>query len=171
MRVWRRLHPEKRVRNLRPEVGVASRGHLWRAVAITGAVLVAIQLIPYGRDHHNPPVRAEPEWSSPEVRELAVRACFDCHSNETRWPWYASVAPMSWIVTSRVERGRRALNFSELDRRQGRAHEAPGVIRSGQMPMHSYRWLSPAARLDADERETLARGLYATFGPWSNEPR
>jgi hypothetical protein len=53
--------------------------------------LLAIQLVPYGRDHTNPPVRREPAWDSPTTRALAVRACFDCHSNETHWPWYTHV--------------------------------------------------------------------------------
>ena len=55
-----------------------------------------IQLVPVQRT--NPPVVAEPPWDSPETRALAVRACFDCHSNETVWPWYAYVAPVSWLV-------------------------------------------------------------------------
>ena len=61
------------------------------------ALLLASQLVPYGRDHSNPPVRQEPAWNSLEFRTLAQRACFDCHSNETKWPWYASVRqPRGW---------------------------------------------------------------------------
>ena len=60
------------------------------------AAVVVMQLVPYGRDHSNPPVTAEPNWDSPETRALFKRACFDCHSNETVWPWYAYVAPFSW---------------------------------------------------------------------------
>ena len=56
-------------------------------------LFVLLQLVPYGRDHANPPVRQEPAWDAPRTRELAGRACFDCHSNQTLWPWYASVAP------------------------------------------------------------------------------
>ena len=55
--------------------------------SLIGAFLL-IQVIPYGRDHSNAPVTAEPAWNSPRTRELAVAACFDCHSNETEWPWY-----------------------------------------------------------------------------------
>jgi len=50
-------------------------------------VLAAIQLVPFGRDHQNPPVTGEPAWDSPRTRELFFRACKDCHSNETTWPW------------------------------------------------------------------------------------
>jgi len=61
-------------------------------------LLVVIQFVPYGRAHTNPPVAQEPIWDSPQTRELARRACFDCHSNETMWPWYSNIAPISWIA-------------------------------------------------------------------------
>lgn len=69
-------------------------------------LLLAIQLVPYGRDHSNPPGRTEPSWDSPATRELARRACFDCHSNETEWPAYASIAPASWLAQYDVDEGR-----------------------------------------------------------------
>ena len=70
---------------------------LWllRGFVIVIVGFLAIQLVPYGRTHTNPPVTAEPAWDSPQTRALAVRACFDCHSNETVWPWYTSIAPIS----------------------------------------------------------------------------
>ena len=61
----------------------------------TLATLLIIQLIPYGKDHSNPPVNGEPAWSSPRTRELMVNACFGCHSNSVEYPAYASVAPIS----------------------------------------------------------------------------
>ena len=69
----------------------------WLGTAVA-VVLVAIQLVPYGRDHRNPPVTQEPRWDRPETRALAMRACFDCHSNETVWPWYTYVAPVFFAV-------------------------------------------------------------------------
>ena len=60
--------------------------------------LVAIQFVPYGHNHTNPPVTREPIWDSPQTRELAARACFDCHSNQTDWRWFTNVAPISWYV-------------------------------------------------------------------------
>jgi hypothetical protein len=72
-------------------------------IAAGAALLVAlIQAVPYGRAHSNPPVVSEPAWDSPRARELAVRACFDCHSNETVWPWYSNIAPVSWLIQSDV---------------------------------------------------------------------
>jgi hypothetical protein len=67
----------------------------------------------------NPPVTGEPDWDSPETRELMQRACFDCHSNETRWPLYSRFAPMVYTLTDHVKEGREELNFSEWDTAQG----------------------------------------------------
>ena len=62
------------------------------------ALFIVIQLVPYGRDHTNPPATKEVQWNSPQTKDLAVRACFDCHSNKTTWPWYSNVAPISWLI-------------------------------------------------------------------------
>ena len=114
-------------------------------LALVGAILV-IQVIPYGRDHTNPPTTAEPAWDSPETRALAAAACFDCHSNETAWPWYTSVAPFSWLTQNDVDRGRETLNFSEWDRPQHEIDEIPEVIREGGMPPWYFRALHSSAR-------------------------
>ena len=73
-------------------------------------VLVAIQVVPYGRAHSNPPITGEPAWDSPRTRELVAIDCFDCHSNEVEYPWYANVAPMSWAVESHIDSGRDKVN-------------------------------------------------------------
>jgi hypothetical protein len=125
-----------------------------------------IQLVPYGRSHTNPPVVAEPPWNSPQTRALAVRACFDCHSNETVWPWYSNVAPASWLIQRDVDGGRRRLNWSEwgtTGTRFERESGAEAVLR-GSMPLWFYLPLHPAARLTAAEKQELANGLQATFG-------
>jgi mono/diheme cytochrome c family protein len=127
-------------------------------------VAVAIQLVPYGRDHGNPAVAGEPVWDRPATRALAVRACFDCHSNQVTWPWYSHVAPMSWLVQSHVDQGRRALNFSEWGHGGGEADDAAKVVRSGEMPPRSYTLMHPEARLSAEERAALAAGLATTVG-------
>ena len=77
----------------------------WALIGIP-VVLVLIQFVPYGRSHTNPPVTGEPKWSSARVRQLTKDACFDCHSNETTWPWYSNVAPVSWLVQRDVDSGR-----------------------------------------------------------------
>ncbi len=128
------------------------------------AALAAAQLVPYGRDHSNPPVAAEPAWDSPKTRDLAARACFDCHSNETEWPWYSHVAPVSWLVQNDVVVGRSKLNWSEWNRPQDEADEAADSLRSGEMPIAAYRWIHPHAQLTATERADLESGLVRTFG-------
>lgn len=128
------------------------------------AVMLVIQLVPYGRDHSNPPVTAEPAWDSPTTRELAVRACFDCHSNEVEWPWYSNVAPFSWSVQRHVEEGREVLNLSEMDRRQREADEAAETVIEGEMPPFYYTITHSDARLTAAEKRTLADGLARTLG-------
>ena len=127
------------------------------------ALLAAIQLVPYGRNHVNPPPTAEPRWNAPETRALARQACFDCHSNETQWPLYAHVAPASWLVYRDVVDGRAALNFSEWNRPQKDAKDAADVLREREMPPPSYRLAHAHARLTGAERERLARGLAATL--------
>jgi mono/diheme cytochrome c family protein len=138
-----------------------------RPKIVLGAVLLlalGIQLVPYGRMHLNPPVVAEPAWATPETRALAVRACFDCHSNETRWPWYGQVAPLSWGLQRHVDEGRRALNFSEWNRLQHEAEDAAETVAEGEMPPGAYRLFHPGARLTDVERRTLVEGLAATPG-------
>jgi hypothetical protein len=125
---------------------------------------VVLQLIPYGRNHNNPPVIAEPNWDSPQTRELASRACFDCHSNETIWPWYSNIAPVSWLVQRDVDEGRSKIYFSELGTGQIREPEEIGeVIAEGRMPLSNYLSMHPAARLTQDEKQNLIQGFQATF--------
>lgn len=130
---------------------------------VLGTLLV-IQLVPYGRDHRNPPVTSEPTWDAPETRALARQACFDCHSNETEWPAYSRVAPVSWLIQRDVAKGRAVLNFSEWQRPQEEAKEAAEEVLEGEMPLRMYQLMHAHARLSAPEREQLARGLQRTLG-------
>lgn len=131
----------------------------WLLAGLLGLIIV-IQFVPYRRGRTNPPVRAEPGWDNPRTRELAVRACFDCHSNETVWPWYSNIAPASWLIQSDVTVGRRKLNFSEWDRPQEEAHESAKALRKGTMPPWYYPW----ATLSSPEQQALIQGLEATLG-------
>jgi mono/diheme cytochrome c family protein len=140
----------------------------WGGLGLLGAFIV-IQLVPYGRAHDNPPVVAEPRWDSPQTRELAKAACFDCHSNETSWPWYSHVAPIAWMVQNHVDEGREELNFSRWDLEQEEAHEAAEEVLEGDMPPWSYTLTHPSARLSDEERRTLAAGLERTIGTSHDE--
>jgi len=138
---------------------------MWRLLlGVALVLLVVIQAVPYGRDHASPPVRVEPAWDSERTRELAARVCFDCHSNQTVWPWYAHIAPISWLVRRDVNEGRRALNFSEWARKQTEATQSAKALRRGEMPPRYYVLSHRAASLSASERQDLIRGLEATFG-------
>lgn len=133
--------------------------------AVAGLVAFgAIQLVPYGRDHSNPPVAAEPQWDSPATAALVDRACNDCHSNHTRWPWYSNVAPASWMVYRDVIAGREELNFSEMGREDNETGKAAETVEDGEMPPFRFTINHPEARLDETEREALIRGLNQTLG-------
>ena len=106
---------------------------------------------------------AEPAWDSAATRELAVRACFDCHSNETVWPWYSNIAPISWSLQNHVEEGREKLNFSEWDGSQ-EGDEAAETVRDRSMPPTQYLLAHPSARLSDAELAAVESGLAATFG-------
>jgi Haem-binding domain len=124
-------------------------------------VLVGLQFVPL--DRTNPPVTQEVKWDSAATRTLAQRACFDCHSNETVWPWYAYVAPLSMRVVSHTNEGRDRLNFSAWDQPNEDFEEIEKVINQGQMPLWDYLLMHPEAELTADEKQILVDGLNATL--------
>jgi hypothetical protein len=142
------------MRRLIKRVGLSALGLL--VVAFLG-----IQFVPYGRGHDNPPVVLEPTWDSPRTRALAVEACFDCHSNETVWPWYSNIAPLSWWVQRHVDDGRSEVNFSRWDVPQDEADEIAKETREGKMPPWYYK---PISGLTDTESRELIDGLVATFG-------
>jgi hypothetical protein len=125
------------------------------------ALVAAIQFVPYGRDHSNPKGGRRIAWDSPRTEQLMTDACMDCHSNETKWPWYSNVAPVSWLVQHDVEDGRDALNLStgEIE-----VEEMVETIQEGSMPPWQYKPTHPGARLSDEEQQDLIRGLEATFG-------
>ena len=134
------------------------------ALAIVSVAFVVIQFIPYRVT--NPAARQEPKWDSPRTRELAVAACFDCHSNETKTTWWEDIAPLSWWITNHVEEGRDKLNFSEWRTSGGEADDAAKTVTDGSMPPDYYTWLGmhSNAKLTAAERRELANGLQQTLG-------
>lgn len=128
-------------------------------------VLLAIQLIPYGKDHTNPPIAIEPYWNTPETRILVKTACFDCHSYETVWPWYSKIAPVSWLIYYDVQTGRNKLNFSDwhLGKREGESPtEMAKEIIDGGMPPLQYRLTHPSSRLSLTNKKKLIEGLQHT---------
>lgn len=139
-----------------------------------GLALVALlQLVPFGRNHANPPLGQQVQWDSPRTEELARRACWDCHSNETKWPWYSNLAPISWRIQRHVEDGRKALNFSDFqpgnEKVAEHAGEAAETVEKGEMPLNDYLLAHPEARLSAAEKQELIRGLQATFAAFAEK--
>jgi hypothetical protein len=140
---------------------MSKRKILWSLLGVIVLVAIGIQLVPYGRNHTNLPVLTAPHWDSQRTRDLFTRACADCHSNETVWPWYSNIAPMSWLVQRDVDEGREKLNISSGS---GEAHEAAETVLESEMPLRPYLLLHPEANLTTSEKQELIQGLLATFG-------
>jgi hypothetical protein len=102
----------------------------------------------------------------PRVLVLLQRACGDCHSNETRWPWYVRISPGSWFMVNHVKAGRKHLNFSTLpsleDSDRG---DVADTVRDSAMPLPSYLWLHPEARLSSAERQLIQDWANGKLGP------
>jgi hypothetical protein len=131
---------------------------LWIIIAIVGIGLL-IQFIPLPGRGNNPAVVSEPKWDNPQTRTLAKRACFDCHSNETTWPWYSYVAPVSWLVYNDVMEGRSRMNFSDWGASSRLAGDLVEEIQSGGMPPSFYLPMHPSAKLSSSEKQQLIDGL------------
>jgi hypothetical protein len=149
---------DARARTTRVEVGRAALA----LCAVGAAALLLIQFVPVART--NPPVLTIVAWDSAETKDLFYRACADCHSNETIWPWYASVAPASWLTAIDVNSARRQFNISDLSARNAfggfvNVNEIRQRIESGSMPPIDYLLLHPAARLSDAEKQQLVHGL------------
>lgn len=160
--LWTRRRPVED----RP-VGAAAGRMAMVAVILSGVgTFAAIQLVPYGRSHSNPPVTGEPQWANERTRELMVNACFACHSNEVEYPPYASVAPISWMVQRHVDEGREAVNYSEFATDQDDADESADVVEEGEMPPSYFTRFGLHSEADLTDREIteLIDGLRNTPG-------
>lgn len=129
-----------------------------RRIIVGGLVAFgAIQFVPVTRS--NPPVESEMPMA-PEVKAVLRRACYDCHSHETVWPWYSQVAPLSWLISHDVHEGRAELNFSTWQRynpqeQMKKRKESWDEVHEGAMPPWAYRVLHPEARLSEQDRALL----------------
>ena len=131
---------------------------------LIGLVLFGlIQLIPFGKDHANPPVVSEPNWNNPQTRQMAKEYCFQCHSNETEWPWYSNVAPASWLLAFDVLNGRSQFNFSDWKNNPIGVGELAEVIQSGEMPPIQYTLFHPSSVLNSQQKQDFIQGLQATL--------
>lgn len=127
----------------------------WRIGVVLA--LAAMQLVTFERT--NPPVTSEIR-AAPEVTSVLRRACYDCHSNETVWPWYSHVAPVSWLMHRDVTGGRAALNFSSwgvlpVEKKSKSQHQIAEDVTEGEMPPWFYRPLHPHAALSATDKQLI----------------
>lgn len=121
------------------------------------AAVVGIQFVPV--DRTNPPVRTTIE-APDDVERILRQACWDCHSNETEWPWYAHVAPVSWLVTGDVQEARGEMNLTEWpaddpEEVQDLVEEIGEEVEEDGMPLKSYRWMHSEGRLSPEEKRVL----------------
>jgi hypothetical protein len=132
-----------------------------RWIVLSGLVflvlVVAIQFIPV--ETANPPVESDIP-TSPAVKAVLRRACYDCHSHETVWPWYSHIAPISWLLARDVQEGRAELNFSTWNRYSTQQHvkklkESWEEVREGEMPPWYYLPVHREAQLSAADRTLL----------------
>jgi mono/diheme cytochrome c family protein len=123
----------------------------------------AIQLIPFGHQHANPAMVSEPQWSSPEARALVKEHCFQCHSNETAWPWYSNIAPASWLIQFDVNEGRDKFNFSDWNANPGELREIKEAIQEGEMPPVQYWVFHPNSKLNAQQKQDLINALESSI--------
>jgi mono/diheme cytochrome c family protein len=134
---------------------------------IIGAAVVAvvIQFIPYGKTYTNPAVMGEPIWDSPQTKELFNKACANCHSHQTTYPWYSKIAPISWLIASDVEEGREKFNVSMWGmQKENNGKKASDELKEGEMPLWFYLPTHPEARLTDTQTKELIVGLEKTFG-------
>ncbi len=135
----------------------------WAGLVIL-AVLVIIQF--FGIDKNNPPVDPQQEFMAmvetpDDVAKLLKDACYDCHSHETKYPWYTNVQPVAWWIGNHIGEGRGHLNFSvwgtyDAEKKAHKAEEGAEEVEKGKMPLTSYPPMHPEARLSDAQRERLA---------------
>lgn len=150
----------------------------WQIIA-GGLVLIfgIIQLIP----NELPPAAAQPredllnnELVNTEVAQLLKTSCYDCHSNETNYPWYSHIAPVSWLVARDVREGREELNFSkwqeyDLNKMLGKLEDISEEVSEEKMPMKIYTLIHPSANLDVTQRELIIAWAESTMDKIAEE--
>jgi hypothetical protein len=109
----------------------------------------------------------------PEIDAMLRRACYDCHSDQTRWPWYSRVTPFSWMIAHHVELAREEVNFSEWGAyypgtRKRKLEWIERALDEGVMPPWSYRLMHPDARLSDEDRARIVRWIEAVLTPTAN---
>jgi len=126
-------------------------------------IIVGLQFVPVHRT--NPPIT----WdiNAPEnVSSILRTSCYDCHSNETRWPWYSYIAPVSYFIASDVNEGRKHLNFSEWDkydakRRSKKMDGVAELVEKGVMPLSIYTLIHTDAKMSPEKIQAIKKWVAA----------
>ena len=95
-----------------------------------------------------------------DIQKMLQRACADCHSNKTNYPWYSKIQPVAWWLNHHIEEGKEELNFSEFKnykpkRQKHKLEEIAEQVEAHEMPMTAYTWTHPAAKLTEEQRTQL----------------
>ena len=143
---------------------------LGKILVVSGILLAGIQLIPVTMS--NPPIEEEIS-TSPEIKAILKRACYDCHSHETIWPGYSQIAPVSWLLAWDVAEGREELNFSTWNRydqkkRNKMIREIWEEVEEGEMPPWFYLPPHPEAQL-SDQDHAVLRAWASSVPPVSED--
>ena len=136
-------------------------------IAFFAVIFVGIQFI--GPKLTNPPVLADFQ-APPEVKQILVTSCYNCHSNETKLPWFDRIVPAYWLVVSDVTGGRARLNFSDFgslpeEQQKGFLYESLNQMEFGVMPPAKYTLIHPGAKVTAAQIATLRNYLQPTLVP------
>ena len=129
-----------------------------RALLIMAAMFLLLQAIQIEKD--NPILEKHLEIQAPQnIQTLFKNACYDCHSNQTNWPWYSSIAPFSWVIKRHVEHGRNALDFTAWESydEQTKTKKLKAIYRTvyGSMPLPAYETFHDKAQLSKEQRELI----------------
>ncbi len=147
------------------------RKRIFQILGVLVSGFLLIQLVPFGHNHANPPMVSEPNWSSSQARVLVKEHCFQCHSNETSWPWYSNVAPASWLVSMDVIAGRGKFNFSDWNNNPGELREMVGAIQEGEMPPIQYWVFHPNSRMNDQQKQDLIAALQSSVNQTAFDAR
>lgn len=148
-----------------------------KKIILIGVLALVIVLQFFRIDKVNPKVVLSNDFieiSQPEqkIQKILRTSCYDCHSNETNYPWYSNVAPISWWLADHIEEAREHLNFSEWGnynekKQKHKLHECYEEVEEGEMPLESYTWTHSEANLTNEEREYL-ENWFKSFGPFED---
>ena len=145
---------------------------LKRLVVVIIVLFLLIQV--FRIDKVNPPVNQSDDFIAitkpdAEIAGILRAACYDCHSNETKYPWYTNIAPVSWWLKNHIDEGREELNFSEWGtfnaaRKAKKLKKAAKEVKEGEMPLDSYTWLHREAKLTDAQKAALVNWFSSVTG-------